>query len=193
MQEFAQLCQQLCQQLHDFNQSSPKTDLLSVVQKRFCVPAKVGTMAANNGQQNFRTVGVCLQGHTFTWSNQSCCLVAGPHNHEKRTHTREVHELAVSVHKVANFSRVPETPEILDRNRQFVDLPRTKRNSNPGRKLIDFSGSSRRSVARPIDLQQTKFSLSSLFSCPFLTGGVLRLNFFCSESAGIILQKVFLV
>ncbi len=36
--------------------------------------------------------------------------------------TREVHELAVSVHKVAIFSRVPETQEILDRNRQFVDL-----------------------------------------------------------------------
>ena len=32
--------------------------------------------------------------------------------------------MAVSVRKVAIFSRVPETPEILDRNRQFVDLPR---------------------------------------------------------------------
>ncbi len=30
--------------------------------------------------------------------------------------TREVHKMAVSVHKVAIFSRVPETPEILDRN-----------------------------------------------------------------------------
>ncbi len=38
--------------------------------------------------------------------------------------TREVHELAVSVHKVVIFSRVPVTPDILDRNRQFVDLPR---------------------------------------------------------------------
>ena len=33
--------------------------------------------------------------------------------------------MTVSVHKVAIFSRVPETLEILDRNRQFVDLPRT--------------------------------------------------------------------
>ncbi len=39
--------------------------------------------------------------------------------------TREVHKMAVSVHKIAIFSAVPETPEILDRNRQFVDLPRT--------------------------------------------------------------------
>ncbi len=39
--------------------------------------------------------------------------------------TREVHELAVSVHKVAIFSRVTGTQKILDRNRQFVDLPRT--------------------------------------------------------------------
>ncbi len=56
---------------------------------------------------------------------QFVCVVSCSTDHRNNgdKHTREVHELAVPVHKVAIFSRVPETPEILDRNRQFVDLP----------------------------------------------------------------------